>query len=223
MRSIPYGTRYLIVTCSEISDAQFRGIHQAGDLLGRSPLLLKKMWNGEAIELNRRRVLKWVLVSGHGADEKARLSDGRNNALTPRHLSLPQRCKLYLLGCYQGKEKLRSQWALATGCDPSHVYGCRGETESALSTLFLLNILDDGLDRADYWFQRWIEVNDYLRSWFPQMRNIYRENQMNFLSSLQSIARRVDLAPIEDFIRVGTKHPDLLSALGPMPWTSTMP
>ncbi len=217
MRSIPYGTRYLIVTCSEVSDPQFRGIQQASDLLGRLPLLLKKMWNGEAIELKRRRVLKWVLVSGHGADEKARLSDGRNNALTPRHLSLPRRCKLYLLGCYQGKENLRSQWALATGCDPSHVYGCRGETESALSTLFLLNILDDGLDRADYWFQRWIEVNDYLRSWFPQMRSIYRENRMNFLSSLQSIARRVDLEPVEDYVRVGTKYPDLLSAMGPMP------
>ena len=105
------------------------------------------------------------------------------------------------------------QWALATGSDPSRVYGCRGETESALSTLFLLNILDDRLERIDYWFQRWIEVNDYLRSWFPQMRITYRENRMNFLSSLQSIARRVDLAPIEDFVRVGTKYPDLLSEL----------
>ena len=141
------------------------------------------------------------------------MSNGRNNALTPHRLSLPKRCKLYLLGCYQGKESLRLQWALATGCDPAHVYGCRGETESALSTLFLLNILDDGLERVSYWFERWIEANDYLRSWFPQMRVTYRENRMNFLSSLQSIARRVDLAPIEDFVRVGTKYPNFLSEL----------
>jgi hypothetical protein len=214
MQTVPHGTRYLIVACSEPSDPQFRGIQEAGDLLGRLPQALKFPWNGKALALERRKVLRWILISGHGAEESARLSDGRNNALTPGDLLLPKGCGLYLLGCYQGKEYLKSQWAEATGGDHKRIHGCGGETESALSTLLLLNLLDDGPETIAHWFSRWIEVNDYLRSWFLIMRRTYREKRMDFLSSLKDIEGRVDLAPVEDFVSVGKRYPELLSNLG---------
>jgi hypothetical protein len=214
MSTIPYGTRYLIITCFKSTDRQFRGIYKVSRLLDRSPYLYRWRWDGSSLSLIRRRALEWVLVSGHGAEDQARLGDGQNNALTPCSLALPVSCSLFLLGCYQGKEPTKKEWARATGLEPAHVYGCGGETESVLSTLFMLNILDSGLQKADYWFERWIKANDYLRSWFPQMRSIYRENRMDFLCSLQRIAERIDLNPVEDFIRVGEKYPAYLSELG---------
>ena len=214
MQTIAHGTHYLIVNCSEPSDPQFRGVQEASDLLGRLPRALKLTWKGNTIALRRRRGLRWILISGHGAEESARLSDGGNNALAPGDLSLPDDCVLYLLGCYQGREILRAQWAAATGGDNTRVHGCRGETESALSTLLLLNLLDHGPETMDQWFSKWIDANNYLRSWFPMMRKTYREKRMDFMSALQSIKARVDLGPVEEFVSVGTRYPELLSNLG---------
>ncbi len=214
MQTIAHGTRYLIINCSEPSDAQFRGIQEASDLLGRLPRAQKSTWNGNAIALGGRRGLRWILISGHGAEESARLSDGGKSALAPGDLSLPDDCVLYLLGCYQGRENLRLQWAAATGGDKTRVHGCCGETESALSTLLLLNLLDHGPETMDHWFSKWIDANDYLRSWFPLMRKTYREKRMDFISTLQGIKGRVDLSPVEDFVSVGTMYPELLSNLG---------
>ena len=97
MGLIPPGIHYIIITCSDPSDPQFRGIQEVSDLLGKFPQSLNSTWDGNALELSRRKALKWILISGHGAEESARLSGGggdRNSAVTPRDLFLPNECAL---------------------------------------------------------------------------------------------------------------------------------
>ena len=182
--------------------------------MDRSPSLFQTMWDGSSLNLVRRRVLDWVLISGHGAEDRARLSDGRSRSITPRSLILPSGSRLFLLGCYQGRAKIKREWAETTGVEITRVYGCAGETESVLSTLFLLNLLESGFQSVAYWFERWIEANDYLRSWFPRMRETYRRNRMDFVDSLEQIEEGVDLDPVRDFISVGKRYPAFLSELG---------
>ena len=73
---IPYGTRYLLITCSDPADRQFRGIAEACSLLAKTDGVHHLPWDGEALVLSRRRTLRWVVISGHGAERNARITDG---------------------------------------------------------------------------------------------------------------------------------------------------
>ena len=86
---IPYGTRYLLLTCAGPADRQFRGIAEACSMLARTDDVHHLPWDGEALILSRRRTLRWVVVSGHGAERTARVSDGHRSRLLPRDLTLP--------------------------------------------------------------------------------------------------------------------------------------
>ena len=169
------------------------------------------VWDGEALALSRRRTLRWVIVSGHGAERTARIGDGHRRRLLPQDLELPPGVDLYLLACYQGRREIRDRWADETG---GHVHGCGGETESALSTLLLLGLLEDSPDSIRRWFLRWREANDRLRPHFPQMRRLYRAKGKDWTAALRAIRDIVDLGPFADLLAVAARRTEILSGLG---------
>jgi hypothetical protein len=118
---------------------------------------------------------------------------------------------LYLLACYQGRPEIRDLWAGETGGD---VHGCEGETESALSTLFLLGLLDEGPQSISRWFDRWREANDRLRPHFPEMRRLYRARGKDWIAALEAIRDAVDLGPFGDMLTVAVRRAEILSGLG---------
>ena len=214
MKKIPYGTRYLIITCANSKDKQFRGIYDVSKLLNKRKGIYHHKWEGNSLFLSRRRVLKWVVISGHGAKNYARLSDGHKNRLYPKNLSLARDIDLFLLGCYQGKEKIKKKWAQETGLFFNNVHGSKDDTESALSTLFLLNVFEHGPDKAGLWFNRWIKANNYFSIWLTEIRRLYKANNLDFLVTLDKISHKVNLKPFDDFLLVGKKYPLHISQLG---------
>ena len=209
---IPHGTRYLLITCAEPTDGQSRGVAQACRLLAKADGVHHLAWaGGRPLQLGRRRTLRWVVVSGHGAEGEARISDGRGRHLYSRDLPLPRGIDLYLLACYQGQETIRQKWAAKT---KATVHGCEGETESALSTLFLLALLEHGPESAAHWFARWREANDRLRPHFPEMRRLYEERGKDFAAALDAIGAVVDLGPLHDILAVAKRYAPILSGLG---------
>ena len=209
--SIPYGTRYLLITCSDPTDRQFRGIAEACSLLAKTDGVHHLPWDGEALVLSRRRTLRWVVISGHGAERTAWISDGHRRRLYPRDLELPPGVDLYLMACHQGHDANRQRWVSETGGD---VHGCEGESESALSTLFLLGLLDHGPEGIRRWFDRWRQANDRLRQHFPQMRSLYRAKGKDWSAALEEIRNAVDLGPFDDILTVAKRRPEILSGLG---------
>jgi hypothetical protein len=208
---IPYGTRYLLLTCADLEDRQFRGIAEACSMLAKTDGVHHLPWNGEPLALSRRRTLRWVVVSGHGAERTAWISDGHRRRLHPQDLELPPGVDLYLLACYQGRRDIRERWADETGGD---VHGCDGETESALSTLLLIGLLEDDPRSIHRWFGRWRQANDRLRPHFPEMRRIYRAKGKDWPTALQAIRDIVDLGPFADILAVATRRTEILSGLG---------
>ena len=208
---VPHGTRYLLITCADATDGQFRGVAQACRLLAKAHDVRHVAWDGEPLLLGGRRTLRWVAVSGHGAEGDARISDGREQYLYPRDLPLAPGVDLYLLACYQGQEAIRQKWTDET---KATVHGCEGETESALSTLFLLALLEHGPESAAHWFDRWREANDRLRPHFPEMRALYEEHGKDFAAALDAIGAAVDLGPLHDIVLVAKRHGAILSGLG---------
>ena len=203
---------YLLITCADVEDRQFRGVAQACRLLTKADGVLHLAWEGgEPLQLARRQTLRWVAVSGHGAEGDARISDGHDRSLCPHDLPLRPGIDLYLLACYQGQEPIRQKWAAET---KATVHGCEGETESALSTLFLLALLEHGPEKTPHWFGRWREANDRLRPHFPEMRRLYQEHGKDFAPALEAIAAVVDLGPFGDILAVAKRHAAILSGLG---------
>jgi hypothetical protein len=140
--TVPYGTRSLFITCADGKQKQFRGIRQILRNLAKHPASSLIDWKGGVLDLDRRRVLVRVLVSGHGHENTAGIELSSKRELRPRDLRLPHNTKLYLMGCFQGREQLLRNWALGTGVAMDRVYGCTEETESALSTCLLLHLLE---------------------------------------------------------------------------------
>ena len=217
MALIPYGTRYLIVTCSHPDDRQFRGIFRVCRLLHKQKGTHHLPWQGGDLSLAGRKTLKWVAISGHGAEHTARLSDGtgdeNSNTLCPGDLAIPCRTHLFLLGCYQGKDAVRKQWSRGTGINPNRLHACGGETESALSTLLLLNVLEHGEDSLYYWFRRGLEANRRFRSHFLSMKALYKKNRGDFMATIDRLSEQLDLVPFNDFLEAGKKYPRYLSGL----------
>ena len=110
-----------------------------------------------------------------------------------------------------------TKWAECTGIDIDQIHGCDGETDTSLSTLFLLNLFVNGMDRLHFWFNRWIQVNDYCRPWFDEMREVYEVNDRNFLATLDLLSHTMDLDPVAEFSRVGKKYPSFLTGVGKSP------
>ncbi len=205
----PVGTRTLLVGCFGPQDRQFVGIAALLAVLGRRPRCHSLVAGGASLTLRRRRLLSAVLLAGHGAEDRPRLS-GTDCALTPERVQLPARAELYLLGCHQGRPELLRAWARGTGLPPQQVHGCEGETDTALSTCLLLHLLEDGVDALARWFPEWVRCNKGLRPHFTLMRRIYQSCGRDGPATLAALSEMLDLAPWEEFVEVVRRHPDYL-------------
>ncbi len=205
--SIPYGTRYLILSCFNKNDKQFKGIKETAEKLAKAKSVYFTYWNNKKLLLNRRRVLKYVIVTGHGDSNNAGFSY-KNIILKPDDIKLNTNTKLILLGCFQGEKRIKEEWINKTGA--KSVLGATGESESALTTLFFLNLLNSSLSNIENWTNKWIKANDYLRPHFINFRKIYKLKNTNFIKLVQTVT---NLKPIEAFLKVGEKYYNYLMNL----------
>ncbi len=114
------------------------------------------------------------------------------------------------MDCSQGEKEHFRSWAEGTGLPENRILGSDDETESALSTCLLLNLLEDGPESIDRWFPAWLASNAYLRLHFPMIRKLYRECGRDPLKTLSELSRRIDLTPAADFLAVCRKYPEYL-------------
>jgi len=212
---VTVGVRSLFLLCLPAAEPQFRGILRAAAELGRRERCATLHWQGEALELARRRVLAQVLVAGHGLQGRAGLAPRAPGlpALDPSRLALPAPCTLYLLACFQGRAPLRESWANGAGVSPGNVHGSDGETESALSTCLLLHLLEQGPESLERWFPAWQRANDALRPHFPRIRRSYRKHGGDPLATLQELYSLVRQTGSEAFVSVIRRHPQYLTGL----------
>ena len=206
---IPYGTRDLIITCVDPNEQQFQGILKLAGKIDQQHNVHAQQWDGRSLNLVRRRSLKRVLVSGHGADDHPALSGPP--ILRPQVLLLPSRTRLYLLACYQGR--YRPQWARGTGVPVAQILASKGETESALSTCLLLHLMQEGMASVDRWFPGWLHVNNYLQPHFPEFRRLYRHFHEQPLPTLEALSGAVDLSTVGTFLDIIKRYPQYLTDL----------
>ena len=213
--SVPSGTRNLFIRCSD--DRQFGGILSLLEELNRSPGSHSLAWEGTAVDLSRRRALRRVVISGHGSPERAGFELDSARALRPGDLRLPGNCSLYLMGCCQGRQRQRLSWAMGTGVEANRVWGCTGETESALSTCMLLHLLEDGVESIDSWFPVWIRCNDAARPYFPVIREVYTRSGADPIAALAELRAEGELDAIfreyGEFLGVIARRPAYLTGL----------
>jgi hypothetical protein len=213
--SVPFGTRSLFIGCSD--DKQFGGILKLLRELDGSPGSHLLDWRGVPEDLSRRRVLQRVLISGHGSPTQAGFELGTAQELKPSDLRLQDRVRLYLMGCDQGREKQRLAWAAGTGVDADRLWGCAGETESALSTCLLLHLLEDGAESIDRWFPLWIRCNEAFRPHFPMIREVYARTGADPIAALADLKAAGNLNALfrefDEFLAVITRRPDYLTDL----------
>ena len=213
--SVPFGTRNLFIGCSH--DKQFGGIFKLLQDLSSSPGSHRLDWPGAQADLSRRRVLVRVLISGHGSPTEAGFELDSDQELRPSDLLLPGSTDLYLVGCYQGRKRQRLDWAAGTGVDANGVWGCSGETESALSTCLLLHLMEEGSDSIDRWFPLWRRCNDAFRPYFPMIREVYARTDADPLAALGKLkaAGNLDLLfkAFDEFLAVINRSPAYLSDL----------
>ncbi len=215
--TVPYGARSLFITCADSKEKQFRGIRQILRNLAEHPASYLIDWRGGVLDLNRRRVLVRVLISGHGHENTAGFELSSKQGLQPQDLRLPNNAKLYLMGCFQGREALRRNWALGTEVALDGVYGCKEETESALTTCLLLHLLEGGIETIDRWFGTWMRCNDALRPYFPAIRTSYSRQGANPLATLVDLRASGLLTEafrdFDEFLGVIGRHPAYLTDL----------
>lgn len=213
---IPPGTVSLLLGCAPAGEAQFSGIRRLLELLGSRKGAFFQEWDGERLALGRRRGLRRVLICGHGSEQEAGFGSpepASRPRLTPELLRVPGGCRLFLVGCHQGRESQRQAWARGTGAAPEAVLGSEGETESALSTCLLLHLLEDGLQAVDRWFPQWIRCNAALRPLFPRIRSLYLEQAGDPLRVLSILKTDSIVREQWQFLEVIEKYPRYLSGL----------
>jgi hypothetical protein len=216
----PRGLRNLFVSCHDPEERQFEGLGRLLRRVARVPGSHLCSWSGEGVDLSRRRVLARVLVSGHGGEGQPRFSRPGAAPLEPSALRLPPSCRLYLLGCGQGKPELLAAWAAGCGIPTTQVAGCPGETDTSVSTCLALHLLEEGPEALERWFPVWVRCNEELRRHFPAIRRAYAEHDADPVLTLRTLSRRLDLSAFTEYLSVIDRHPEYLQGLtDPVPRT----
>jgi hypothetical protein len=205
--------RALLLGCAEPGERQFRGLRRLMPRLADAiPGLECREWMGRALRCRWRLRLGPVLVSGHGAADRAAFR-GPRGELTPGMLRLPSGARLYLVGCYQGRPELRRAWAAGTGLVEERVRGHDGETESAISTCLFLHLLEDGLASLEDWFAAWQRCNAELEPHFPLLRAVYADCAADPLAAWERLRGLPAVEAHRDFFGPGLRHPEYLTGL----------
>ena len=182
-----------------------------------------RLWDGGPVQLARLRAPEALIVAGHGCESEPGIGDGTGQRLTPGGLRCPARTPLYLLACSQGREDLRAAWARGTGHPASRVRGAEGETETLLSTLFVLHLARDGPCRKkcacsaglDLLFDQWVLANRIIRPFFAPSRELYRRTGGDPLAVLAYLERATDLGPVRGFLALAGSRVEYLTGLLP--------
>ena len=207
------GTRFLLLTCFERGERQFRGIEAALPLLRRHPGFLHLPWAGERLSLRRRRRLAWILVSGHGSREAARITGGPAPPLIPAALEPPPCAALYLAACYQGLSGPAAAWTAGCRLPARRVHGAPTETDSFLSACLLLHLAERGPERLPALFPQWVRANRLLAPHFPVLRAAWRDGGADPRRLLAEAERLADLSAVRGFLEIALRHPHRLAAM----------
>ena len=204
---------WLLVTCFRPDDAQFGGMLRVlSDPPRASAELSWIPWDGGALEEPGLRASRLV-VSGHGSPDAARVGDNHGHHLEPSRLGRVA-APLYLLCCYQGQEALRRAWAVGAGLAVDDVHGAETETETLLSTLFLLHLEVDGVAKAARWFDQWVLANRLIGPVLEEARWRYRRSGRDPIPVLDFLRHTVNLDPVEEFLALARRFPEYLTGIG---------
>ncbi|MCX7039006.1 MAG: hypothetical protein NT005_07735 [Spirochaetes bacterium] len=215
------GARCILVSCFDPTDPQFAGMRKAlrtlkgAESAEGAERIDPRDWDGRLLSLARRARLSTLILCGHGREDEAGLGDGRGRFLRPADVRLPGRTRLLLLGCYQGREDLRRAWARGTGLEQDRVSGAEGETETLLSTLFILHLAREGEGRAGELFEEWALANRIVRPFFEQARDLYRSTGGDPLAVLSFLEGVADLGPSRRFLALAGASVEYLAGLVP--------
>jgi hypothetical protein len=215
VKELSSGAGVLLVCCFDLEEPPYRGMSAALRELEEKPDFQWRAWDETRLDLEERKDLAHVVLSGHGSETQARLGDGVSRFLYPGDLGMPPGRNLYLLGCFQGREDLASLWARDTGLPMDGVFGAEGETETLLSTMFLLHLAAEGFSRIGRLFGDWVLANRIIRPLFAEARAFYAETGGDPLKVLDFLSSRLDLTPVLSFLDIAKKRADVLSGLLP--------
>jgi len=207
------GERWLLVTCFRSDDAQFGGMLKVlSDPPAASAGLPWISWSGGSLEEPGLGASRLVL-SGHGSPDAARVGDNHGRHLEPSLLGRAA-ASLYLLCCYQGQEALRRAWAVGAGLEVDEVHGAKTETETLLSTLFLLHLAVEGVAQATRWFDQWVLANHLIGPVLEEARWRYRRSGRNPIPVLDFLENAVNLDPVDEFLSLARRFPQYLTGIG---------
>ncbi len=217
-----------IITCFSNNDPQFRGIRRVVNLLvKREPYTEIDIIDLHSAE-SKKLTYKNIIITGHGSPDTARISDNKNRHVEPKDLKIYRDAHLFLLCCYQGKDKILNTWAEQTALPRENIFGFPGETETALSTLFFLHLLEestrkpfnkDGKCKQDIyftikkWFYRWEEANKWLSPYFREMRRLYIETNGSSRLVAEKLSSILFSEKVKIFTGIYLKHPGYLDNL----------
>jgi hypothetical protein len=202
----------LLLGCADPEQKQFAGLRRLmSRLAAELPGLAYREWWGRTLHYRWRR-LRTVLISGHGARDRAAFRSPLGY-LTPGSLRLPRGARLFLLGCHQGRPELLRAWAAGTGLAEERVRGHDGETESAISTCLLLHLLENGLSSLERWFTAWQRCNADLERHFPLLRAAYVECAADPLRAWERVRNLPAVEAHREFFGSGLRHPEYLTGL----------
>ncbi len=170
-------------------------------------------WDGRPLAESGIRACHLVL-SGHGTEDAALLGDNRGRHLQPASIARAVGTDLYLLCCYQGQDRLRRAWARGAGVAAAEVHGAEVETETLLTTLFLLHLCFRGTSAAPRLFDQWARCNSIIGPCLPEARERYRRAGGNPLPVLEFLDAVVDLSPVQDFLDLARQRPEYLTGIG---------
>ncbi len=205
----------LLVACARAEDPQFAGLHRALAALSASGAARVLRWDGGPLAFRGGEAPAALLLAGHGREDLPGVGDGDGCGLGPQGLRCPSRTRLYLLACGQGRDELRAGWARGTGLSPSRVRGAEGETETLLSTLFVLHLARAGPAGLDALFDQWVLANRIVRPFFPAARALYRAAGGDPLLVLSYLERAADLEPVRGFLALAPSCVEYLAGILP--------
>jgi hypothetical protein len=206
-----FSGRTLLLTCFDLSRGRYAGMRRVLGELAAGGSFRWESWTGGGAAAARFPGVREAILCGHGAAECPRLGDGEARFLMPAQLALPRRARLYLLGCYQGRDELRGAWERGTGVAPGNARGADGETETLLSTLFLLHLTEGGGTEA--LFAQWAMANSLIRPLFEPARELYAHSGGDPLRVLSWLEETVDLSPVCAFLALARRKPEYLAGL----------
>lgn len=205
------------MACAGTADRQFAGLRRAVAVLEAAGAVAVRRWDGGPLAVPPDRAPAALVIAGHGCEEAAGVGDGTGRRLEPAGLACPSSTRLYLLACSQGRSDLRAAWARGTGRDPRRVRGAEGETETLLSTLFVLHLVREGPPGLGRLFGQWVLANRIIRPLFIPARALYAATGGDALAVLAWLERAADLSPVRGFLRLAASSTEYLCGLVPVP------